>query len=126
MLSALYGVWAARQGDRNFALKLLEEGYEAFITGRFDQTLEYRSDRFPEQPMAGPFFANMGGFLMSLLLGFPRLTPGPGDLSTWPQGIVVLPQGWREIEVERLWVRGRAASLSARHGQIALISRFES
>lgn len=124
MLSAFYGVWAARQGDRKFALKLLEEGYSAFVAGRFDQTLEYRPDRFPEQPMAGPFFANMGGFLMSLLLGFTRVMPGAGDLSTWPQGDVVLPHGWREIEVERLWVRGDEASLRARHGRAALITRF--
>ncbi|MCU1483236.1 MAG: glycoside hydrolase family 65 protein, partial [Subtercola sp.] len=73
MLSALYGVWAAQGHDRVRAAGLLEEGYGRFVTGRFLQTLEYRPDKFPEQPQAGPFFANMGGFLMSLLLGFPGL-----------------------------------------------------
>src|SRR6185503_2087862 len=33
MLSAFYGVWAARRGKRKLALKLLEEGYSRFITG---------------------------------------------------------------------------------------------
>lgn len=122
MLSALYGVWAARRNNRALSLKLLEQGYAAFVTGRFSQTLEYRADKFPEQPMAGPFFANMGGFLMSLLLGFPQLKPGPGDPKSWAQRSVVLPKGWNEIEVERLWVRGRPAKLRARHGAMTSLS----
>lgn len=75
MLSALYGAWAARLGDRALSLRLLDEGYALFQHGRLAQILEYRPDRFPEQPRAGPFFANMGGFLSSLILGFPRLEP---------------------------------------------------
>jgi len=81
--------------------------------------LEYRPDKFPDQPMAGPFFANMGGFLMSVLLGFPRLKIGPGSPQDWPQGKVVLPKGWISIEVERLWVRGRPMRLVAQQGRLA-------
>jgi trehalose/maltose hydrolase-like predicted phosphorylase len=121
MLSALYGVWAARRGDRALSLRLMREGYSRFITGRFLQTLEYRPDKFPEQPMAGPFFANMGGFLMSLLLGFPALKPGPGEPKSWVRQDTVLPRGWREIEVERLWLHGRPARLHAVHGRRATI-----
>jgi hypothetical protein len=29
---------------------------------------------------------------------------------------VILPAGWKSIEVERLWVRGRPARLVATHG----------
>lgn len=116
MLSALYGVWAARLGDRRQALRLLEEGYGQFIQGRFLQTLEYRADRFPEQPRAGPFFANIGGFLTGLLFGFTGLRPGPGEASNWVERDASLPNGWRGIEVERLWLGGQAMSLSARHG----------
>jgi trehalose/maltose hydrolase-like predicted phosphorylase len=121
MLSAFYGVWAGRRGDRALALRLMEEGYGRFIAGRFLQTLEYRPDKFPEQPMAGPFFANMGGFLMSLLMGFPRLKIGSGNPERWPQGKVVLPKGWTDIEVERLWLRGQPARLIAEHGKPARI-----
>jgi hypothetical protein len=63
MLSALYGVWAARRGDRALALRLMEDGYGRFHAGRFLQTLEYRPDKFPEQSMAGPFFANWAASL---------------------------------------------------------------
>lgn len=104
-------------GRSPVSLKLLEDGYAKFVTGRFLQTLEYRPDRFPEQPMAGPFFANMGGLLLSLLLlGFPILRIDAGDLGGWVQGEIVLPKGWEAIEVDRLWVRGRPTRLRARHG----------
>jgi hypothetical protein len=125
MLSALYGAWAARTGDRALALTLLEEGYAKFETGRFGQILEYRPDRFPEQPRAGPFFANMGGFLSSLLLGFPRLEPDGGAPEGWGRAPVVLPQGWEAIEIDRLWVRGQPMRLVARDGQIASLTPLE-
>jgi trehalose/maltose hydrolase-like predicted phosphorylase len=121
MLSALYGVWAARAGDRETAARMLEDGYARFCTGRFLQTLEYRPDVFPEQPQAGPFFANIGGLLLSLILGFGRVEPGPDGPETWPRGPVVLPEGWRSIEIDRMWIRGEAWRLSAVHGARAAV-----
>ena len=119
MLSALYGAWAARLGDRRLALKLLDEGYGQFCTGRFLQTLEYRADRFPEQPQAGPFFANIGGFLTGLLFGFAGLRPGAGAPDTWIEREVVLPEGWTSIQIDRLWICGQATRLVARQGEMA-------
>jgi len=124
MLSALCGVWAARSGDPDLAAKLLQEGYAAFAADRFLQTLEYRRDRFPEHPMAGPFFANIGGFLMSLVLGFPGIAIDERNVVEWPRRPVVLPAGWQAIEVERLWVHGREASLCARQGAPSAVLEF--
>jgi trehalose/maltose hydrolase-like predicted phosphorylase len=124
MLSALYGAWAARAGHRALALKLLDDGYGQFCTGRFLQTLEYRTDRFPEQPQAGPFFANIGGFLTGILFGFTGLKPGPDSPETWMERPVCLPQGWSCIEVERLWVRGEPMRLTAEHGMNAVLTRI--
>jgi trehalose/maltose hydrolase-like predicted phosphorylase len=125
MLSALYGAWATRAGDRALALRLLDEGYAKFEGGRFGQIFEYRPDRFPEQPRAGPFFANMGGFLSGLVLGMPRLEPGEGEPETWSKAPVVLPAGWTAIEIDRLWVRGRPMRLEARHGAPARLTAHE-
>jgi protein-glucosylgalactosylhydroxylysine glucosidase len=119
MLSALYAAWAALKGDRDLALHLLHEGYGCFIKGRFNQTLEYRADRWPDQPMAGPFFANIGGFGITLLLGFAGLRPNDGEVDTWPHRKVMLPAGWEAIEVDRLWIRDKPMRLVARHGEMA-------
>ena len=116
MLSALYGVWAAYAGDRRLSARLMDEGYGQFCVGRFEQTLEYRPDVFPEQPRAGPFFANLGGFLIGLLTGFAGLQPAAGDVKNWAKRPVVLPEKWTSIEVERVWVRGIPHKLVARHG----------
>ncbi len=116
MLSALYGVWAAYAGDRALSAELMEDGYGRFCVGRFMQTLEYRADVFPEQPRAGPFFANLGGFLLGLLTGFPGLQPGWSDAQDWKRRAVTLPQGWTAIELERIWIGGRPYKLVARHG----------
>jgi protein-glucosylgalactosylhydroxylysine glucosidase len=116
MLSALYGVWAAYAGDRALSAELMEDGYGRFCVGRFMQTLEYRQDVFPEQPRAGPFFANLGGFLLGLLTGFPGLRPGWGGAQEWPHREVTLPEGWAAIEVERIWIGDRPFKLVARQG----------
>ena len=125
MLSALYGVWAAYAGERALSARLMEDGYGRFCVDRFAQTLEYRSDAFPEQPQAGPFFANLGGFLMGLLLGFPGLFPDARDPDNWARRAVVLPEGWTAIEVDRLWISGREYRLSAKQGaERALLTRL--
>ncbi len=122
MCSALYGVWAAYYGDRELAGRMLEEGYGKFSIGRFEQTLEYRQDVFPEQPSAGPFFANLAGFIYSLLLGFPGLRPGPEPIDQWTRRAAMLPAGWEAIEVERVWTRGRPTRVEARQGSDQCIS----
>jgi hypothetical protein len=116
MLSALYGVWAARAGDRALSARFLNEGYAQFSTGRFGQTLEYRPDKFPDQAQAGPFAANTCGFLISLLMGFPGLRPTLEDPQSWPCRPVVLPEGWEAITIDCFWIRGRRYRLKAEQG----------
>lgn len=116
MLSALYPTWAARAGDRRLSARMLEEGYGKFMQGRFLQTLEYRPDRFPEQPKAGPFQANIGAFLSTLLLGLPGLEPHDRPPQEWARHKVILPAGWSSIEVERVWIRGEPMRLCAQQG----------
>jgi len=116
MLSPLYGVWAAWIGRRAQSLRLFEDGYAALVADRFLQTMEHTVGRYPGAAPAGPFAANMGGFLSALLYGLPGIRISPDDPSTWPIRRVVLPAGWRRIAVDRLWFRGRPARLVAEHG----------
>jgi hypothetical protein len=119
MLSSLLGVWAAMLGDRTRSAHMFEEGYAAFTTDRFNVMHEYRHDKFPEQPVSGPFLANAGGFLLGCLYGLTGIRLGPGEPSSWCERPVVMPELWDGIEVERIWVRDRPASLQAKHGDTA-------
>ena len=116
MLSALLGVFAARVGDRERALELFERGYGDFVLEPFAATDEYSPKVFPDQQRAGPFTANLGGFLSALLYGLTGIRIGPGDPVTWCQRPPSLPASWRGIEIDRIWVRGAPARLTARHG----------
>jgi len=116
MLPALYGVWAARIGERATAMRLLEEGYAAYVSDRFMNTHEYREDKFPEQPVSGPFMANLGGFLTGCMYGLPGIHLGACDPGSWCERPVAMPAGWDGVEVERIWVRGKEARLTAMHG----------
>ena len=125
MLSALLGVYAARLGRREQALELFEKGYAAFVLEPFTITAEYDPRVFPEQEIAGPFTANLGAFLISCLYGLTGIRLGAGNPQQWCHRPVTMPLGWDGIEVERLWIRGRPASLLARHGDQRATLAFE-
>jgi hypothetical protein len=117
MLSALLGIFAARVGHREEALELFERGYGDFVLEPFAVTDEYSPTVFPGQQRAGPFTANLGGFLGALLYGLTGIRIGRGDPDKWGQRPPSLPAGWRSIEIDRIWVRGAPARLTARHGE---------
>lgn len=116
MLSSMLGVYGAWLGDRACSLDMFEKGYGQFVIDPYTITTEFAPSVFPEQPVAGPFTANLGGFLTSCLYGLPGLRLSAGEPAAWAKRRVVLPEGWDAIEVERIWVHGRPASLRAVHG----------
>lgn len=116
MLPAFYPIWAAMTGDRGLALELFQEGYAAYDRGRFHQCLEYREDHADSKVPAGPFMANIGGMLMTMLLGLPGLEISGDDPTSWGRRQVVLPAGWKSIIVERLWAGGQPMRLIAEQG----------
>jgi protein-glucosylgalactosylhydroxylysine glucosidase len=115
MLSAFLPYYAARAGLAEDATRLLELGYGNFINEPFFETDEF-SNTAPDQPRTGPMFANTGGYLTTLLYGYPGLQLGSGAPESWAQRPVVLPAGWSGIHVERLWMHGEPRSLSATKG----------
>ena len=115
MLSAFLPYYATRAGLPEQAAELLETGYGNFINEPFLETDEF-SKTAPEMPRNGPMFANIGGFLTTLLYGYPGLRLTAGEPDTWPDRPVALPGGWRAIHVERLWMRGEGRSLTATAG----------
>ena len=118
MLSAFLAYYAARAGLRAEAADLLETGYGNFINEPFLETDEFTRTA-PDQPRTGPMFANTGGFLTTLLYGYPGLRLGAGAPESWAERPVVLPAGWKGLHVERIWARGEERSLTAVHGAAA-------
>lgn len=116
MLNALLGPAAAWLGDRDRASDLLEAGYAQYIRGPYLETDEFSRSRFPEWPETGPFMANIGGFLSGLMLWLPRLRIGPGDPASWAEGAVTMPSLWEGVELERVLLHGREATIRAMHG----------
>jgi protein-glucosylgalactosylhydroxylysine glucosidase len=117
MLSSLLGVFAAHEGDRRRSSALFEQGYGKFCSDRFANVHEYRPDRFPDEPVAGPFYANLSGFLLACMYGLSHLRLSPGLPASWcREGPVVMPTLWEGVEVERVWAHGQPHHLVARHG----------
>ena len=52
-----------------------------------------------------------GGFLMACMYGLTGLRVSSGDPMTWSERPVVMPGLWDGVEIERLWIRGRPATL---------------
>jgi hypothetical protein len=115
MLSALLPVYAARAGEPALARDLLERGYGDFINEPYLEPDEYPRSR-EDRPRASPMFANLSGYLTGLVYGFTGLQLGPGAPGSWSVHPVRLPDGWREIRIDRIWAHGTAHSLVARAG----------
>lgn len=116
MLSAMLGVYAARLGDRAAALDLFEKGYGQFIIEPYTVTTEYAPAVYPDMPRAGPFSANLGGFITGCLYGLTGMRLNESDPAAWFERPVVMPEGWDAIEIERVWARGEEVSMLAEHG----------
>ena len=112
MLSALLPVYAARAGEPALARDLLESGFGDFINEPFLEPDEYPRSR-TDRPRASPMFANLGGYLTGLLYGFTGIDPSMAEPSSWSERAVVLPDGWKGIHVDRVWIRGQPWHLDA-------------
>jgi hypothetical protein len=117
MLSSLLGVFAAHEGVRHRSSAMFDEGYAKFCSERFGNVHEYRPDRFPDEPVAGPFYANLAGFLGACMFGLGHIRLGPGSPASWCRpGPVVMPSLWDGVQIDRVWVHGRPHQLAALHG----------
>ena len=120
MLSSFLPYYAARAGLGSLSEELLESSYADFVNDPWLETDEFPKTQ-PGKPRVGPMFANIGGYLMTLLYGYPGIRLGAGDPQTWCERPVVMPGGWRGIHVDRVYVRGDERSLTAEVGMNAAV-----
>lgn len=103
-------VCAAMFGDRRLAAELFRLAATKFAVPPFQISREYA----PFQD--GNYLMNQASLLMSALYGFTGLRISEGDWRTYP---VSLPEGWKRIEIRRLWIRGKAYHLIAEQDKTA-------
>lgn len=118
MLPILASVLAARAGDRKLSARMLEAGTADLVSDPFLMIAEYRMGVGTAGERWGPagYVTNCGSFLATCLFGLTGLDLGSGDPEGWCGRPVAMPECWEAVEVERIWARGRPASLVARHG----------
>ena len=61
----------------------------------------FQRDRLPDRS------CKSRRLLLGLILGFPKIQPGPDNPQDWCKGPIILPAGWRWIEIDRIWIRGQ-------------------
>ena len=117
MFAPFFATLAAQDGDRALAAELLDGGIAGYIVEPFMSFAEYKPGTDADRaPQAAPYMATAGGYLMSCLYGFSGLELNEGEPSSWRKYPVSMPKGWEGIEVDRVFVHGKTARLSARQG----------
>jgi len=115
MLSALYGVWAAYAGDRALSARLMEDGYGRFLRRPILPDSRVPCGRVSTTAPCRPLLREPRRLLDGAAPWLPRAAAGYRvDPSSWPQRAIVLPKGWRAIEVDHFWVRRKTVSPSKR------------
>jgi len=104
-----FAVMAAFYGDKKKALKLFENSWKPYWVKPYGITKEY------QQYKDGCYVTNFGSLLQAVMLGFTGLRISEGDWCKYP---ATLPEGWTKIEIDRIWVKGKAKKLVAEDGKI--------
>lgn len=99
---------AAMFDDRQKAAALFHLAAEQYVTGPFQISKEYRPYH------DGAYITNQASLLLAAIYGFTGLRISKGDWRKYP---VSLPEGWKRIEIQRMWIRGRAYHMIAEEGK---------
>ena len=107
---------AAFFGDREKAREIFHNSWKPYWREPFGITVEYRPYEH------GSYITNYGSLLQNTILGFTGLRIVEGDWRVYP---VSLPAGWKRIECDRIWVKGKPMKLIAEHGKLATLVPVE-
>ncbi len=122
MLSGFLGVIPARLGDRARA-GLLRPGQPAVLHRTLPHERRGRDyaghyQRVPDA-VTTVFITGRGSLMAGLMLGLTRIDFWKASLDDWFSGPIVMPEGWDGIVLEKVFLRGRPARITALHGALA-------
>jgi trehalose/maltose hydrolase-like predicted phosphorylase len=107
---------AAMYGERDVAAQIFRTSWEKIWLKPFGLFKERAADKY------GCFYTTPGSLLMTAMFGFTGLRLGEENWCKYP---VALPEGWKRIEIDRIWVRGKPKKLIALHGQLTQLLDIE-
>jgi len=120
MLSGFLGVIPAYLGDRKLAREFFEEGNLRFFIEPYLMCTEraLTGDYYKRVPDAitTTFLTGRGSMIAGLMMGLSRIDLWKEDLDDWFSGPIVMPEGWDGIVMEKVYLRGRPARITAMHG----------
>lgn len=116
MLSGFLGIFPAWMGDREMSLRFFTKGVGPFLREPYMTSVEWvaRDGSDPDN-MPTPFLTGRGALLAGIMLGLTHLNLWK-DEEEWLDGSITLPEGWDEITLQRVYLKGRPARVTARHG----------
>jgi trehalose/maltose hydrolase-like predicted phosphorylase len=103
-----FAACAAMFGDRKKAASLFRLAATEYVAGPFDIPKEYRPYH------DGAYITNDASLLLSAMYGFTGMRIAEGDWRKYP---VSLPNGWKRIEIDRIWIKGHAWKVIAEQGK---------
>jgi trehalose/maltose hydrolase-like predicted phosphorylase len=106
--TAAVAAGAAFQGDRARAADLFQQSWRPFWMPPFGMIKEAESQTY------GCFLTDFGSMLQAVMIGFTGLRIQDGDWARYP---ATLPEGWKGIQVDRIWVRGEPKRIVAVQGR---------
>jgi protein-glucosylgalactosylhydroxylysine glucosidase len=104
---------AAMFGERDKAAEFFRLAATKYVVSPFLLSTEYQ--RF----LDGNYLMNQASLLMAAMYGFTGLRISEGN---WVKRPATLPEGWTRIEIQRLWIRGKAYHLVAEQGKTAILN----
>jgi trehalose/maltose hydrolase-like predicted phosphorylase len=103
---------AAAMGDRERAARLFREAWKPAWLEPFGMAREVSSQNY------GCFLTDMGALLQTAMIVFTGLRVTETE---WNKRPAALPANWSSIEIGRIYMRGQARRVLARHGRKAEI-----
>jgi protein-glucosylgalactosylhydroxylysine glucosidase len=119
MMSGFLGVFPSRVGDRKLSRKFFDEGNIPFFTQPYWMSYEMSSKFHNFDRMDKPvtyFITGRGSLMTGLLMGLTRLDIWQDDMEKWFAGPIVMPEGWDGIVLEKVYLKGKPARITAMHG----------
>ena len=107
-----FAACAAYFGNRQKAAELFKNAWKPYWVEPYGLAREYQF--FPD----GNYVTGCGSLLFAAMFGFTGLRISDGDWQRYPAS---LPEGWTKVEIDRVWVKGKANRLAAEHGKSAVL-----